>query len=368
MKNTYPALYYSDYLELDKILSAQNPKSKEYTGKLAHDEVLFIIIHQTYELWFKQILHELNTVAAIFEEDYVHERNIGVALARVRRVLEIFKVLNSQMNIIETMTPMDFLDFRDYLSPASGFQSFQFRLVENKLGLKAEHRNSFDKSAYYSRLNPEHQKLVLETEKHPSLLELVERWLERTPFLEFGNNFNFWESYQATVNKIQESDRLTIENNPTLSENEKKAELAEFENTMKSFASLFDEKKHQELAQKGLRKISLKATRAGLLINLYRDEPILHLPFEFLTALIDLDELMTNWRYAHSMMVNRMIGSKIGTGGSSGHHYLRGTADNHKVFSDFTNLATFLVPRSQLPELPQDVKQNLGFYYKKDNK
>jgi tryptophan 2,3-dioxygenase len=94
------------------------------------------------------------------------------------------------------MTPLDFLEFRDLLTPASGFQSFQFRLIENKLGLKPELRKMYDKGAYYSRLSTAHQEIIKQSECDPSLFQLIERWLERTPFLDF-QGFNFWASYRA---------------------------------------------------------------------------------------------------------------------------------------------------------------------------
>jgi tryptophan 2,3-dioxygenase len=100
-----------------------------------------------------------------------------------------------------------------------------------------------------------------------------------------------------------------------------------------------------------------------LLIVLYRDEPILHLPFQLLTALMDIDEQFTAWRYRHALMTHRMIGNKIGTGGSTGYNYLKATVDRYKVFADLFNLSTFLIPRSRLPELPEEMKRNLGFHY-----
>ena len=116
--------------------------SKEY-GKPAHDEMLFIIIHQIYELWFKQILFELDSVLEIFSKEDIQESRIGTAVSRLDRVIEIQKILIDQIHVLETMTPMDFLDFRDFLIPASGFQSVQFRLIENKLGLNKEDRYSY---------------------------------------------------------------------------------------------------------------------------------------------------------------------------------------------------------------------------------
>ena len=156
MEKPYPPVDYAQYLGLDQLLSSQHPKSVEY-GRPAHDELLFIVIHQVYELWFKQVLHELDSVVALFRADSVDERNIGTAVARLQRVAIIQELMIDQMGVLETMTPLDFLDFRDMLTPASGFQSAQFRTIERTLGVKRD---------------------------QPSLFDLVEKWLERTPFLE----------------------------------------------------------------------------------------------------------------------------------------------------------------------------------------
>lgn len=137
----------------------------------------------------------------------------------------------------------------------------------------------------------------------------------------------------------------------------------EFENTKLKFDSLLDEEKHNALMKQGLKRLSHKSTLAALFINLYRDEPVLHLPFRFLTYLVDIDELFTTWRYKHALMVHRMIGAKVGTGGSSGHHYLMETAEKHKVFRDLFDLSTYLIPGSSLPELPSGLKLKLGFNY-----
>ena len=115
--------------------------------------------------------------------------------------------------------------------------------------------------------------------------------------------------------------------------------------------------------KKKKKRLSHKATQAALLIFLYRDEPILHSPFNLLSRLMDVDELFTTWRQRHAIMVRRMIGAKIGTGGSSGHAYLQKTADRHKIFSDLADLSTFFIPRSALPELPENIKRNLGYYF-----
>jgi tryptophan 2,3-dioxygenase len=353
---------YSEYLQLERLLGSQALKSAE-AGRPAHDEMLFVIVHQTYELWFKQMLHELDSVMALFRADSVDERSIGVALSRLLRVGEIQRVLIEQLRVLETMTPLDFLDFRDMLLPASGFESAQFRLIELKLGLRREQRVPIER---LSQPPLEEQRRALqEAQAAASLFELVERWLERTPFLELPG-YQFWRSYRQAVETMLAQDRRTLEQSGVLTEKERTAQLQELDAARASFEALFDETTHRRLISEGQRRLSHRATLAALLIHLYREQPILHLPFRFLTALVEIDELLASWRYRHAQMVHRMIGAKIGTGGTSGHRYLLATIEKNKVWTDLYNLSTFLIARSALPPLPPEVERRLGFHYPRD--
>src|SRR5437763_14498884 len=125
--------YYADYLKLHALLAAQQPESARH-GRPAHDEMLFIVVHQTYELWFKQMLHEFDRIQADFGGEVVEDEYLGRIVHGLERISEILKLLIQQLEVLETMTPLDFLDFRDFLIPASGFQSAQFRLIEIRLG------------------------------------------------------------------------------------------------------------------------------------------------------------------------------------------------------------------------------------------
>ena len=354
-------LNYSDYLQLSKILDSQSLQSAE-KGNLVHDEMLFIIIHQAYELWFKQILHELDSIIDMFRGDYAQEENTGTVVARLGRIIEIQKLLIDQVGILETMTPMDFLEFRDLLTPASGFQSVQFREIENKLGMDAEQRIRFGKQRYDEYLGSDDRNRALESEKNPSLFILLENWLERTPFLQF-EEFDFWESYQKSVEKMINNDINLINENTSLDDLGRKNSLKNYDTIKKTYEALFDKDKYQELLNAGHRRMSQKATLAALFIKLYRDEPVLQLPHRLLTQLVDIDQLLTSWRYRHSLLVFRMIGVKIGTGGSAGHGYLKKTAEKHSIFRDIANLSTYIIPRSSLPTLPKILKKELGFYY-----
>ena len=204
--------------------------------------------------------------------------------------------------------------------------------------------------------------VYIERAQEPSLFDGIERWLERTPFLKF-HEFDFWEYYRHAVEDMLQADRSAILGNPVSSKDEKKRQLAEVDKNEENFAALLDEEKYAKLGEPDKRRFSHKAIRAALLIELYRDEPILHLPFRLLTLLMDMDELWTAWRSRHALMVHRMIGNKIGTGGSTGYNYLKATTDKYKLFTDLFNLSTFLIPRSRLPELPKKLRTNLDFRY-----
>ncbi len=355
-------VHYHSYLGLDKILSAQKLRSAELLPQPAHDETLFIIIHQVYELWFKQIIHEIRAVMDRFEADNIDERNVGLAVASLDRVIEIQKLLVQQIRVLETMTSLDFLEFRNLLFPASGFQSYQFRMIEVMLGLKERERTTYGGIHYQDSFTGEQRKQLNALEEGGSLFELVNKWLERMPFLEF-HGFNFLEQFILAVRKMFSDQRQATVKDATMHHTEKDARLEMIQNNESFFWNVLDEEQYQELLDNGTMKLSYKATMAALLINLYQDEPIMQMPFNLLDRLLSIDELWTTWRYRHAQMTMGMLGKKPGTGGSSGHDYLRSTADSHHVFKDFHNITTLLIPRTARPELPKYIKKELGFYY-----
>ncbi|MGH9184520.1 MAG: tryptophan 2,3-dioxygenase family protein [Acidimicrobiales bacterium] len=349
-------LYYWDYLKLDQLLSAQESRSQPP----AHDEMLFILVHQAFELWFKQILFELDWVLSVMSRDVLADKDIGEVVSRLHRITVIQRLLVDQIDVLETMTPLDFLDFRDALIPASGFQSVQFRLIENRLGLDRRHRLRIKGMPYTSVLSAEHAAALEASEAEPSLHDHVERWLERTPFLQFSG-FDIWPAYRGAVSAMLDRDRAVIEAHPTLDDAARAEQLTTFGQTIASFEAAFDAERWAELAASGKRRLSHQAFLAALLINLYRDEPIFQLPFRFLTTLVDIDEGFTTWRHRHALLAHRMIGGRIGTGGTAGHEYLEAAARRHRVFTDLFDLPTFFIPRSALPALPPEVEEQMGF-------
>ncbi len=340
-------VYYSEYLQLDKILNAQETESSK-EGIRADDEMLFITIHQAYELWFKQLLYEVDLVREVFKKNTINDNKpyLQNAVHRLRRCGTILQLLVQQIDIMETMTPLDFLDFRDLLRPASGFQSIQFKQLEALLGLQYTERHG--QEYYISQLNQGDISRVKKTEEEVSLLVLINQWLERLPIFddqEFwadntvaGNSSEhaFWQRFRETYKQsLSPGEKLNLE--------------------------MFDQMFMNDEAYPADRRLSPKANRSALFIMLYRDYPLLYQPFQLLNALLEIDDLLAQWRYRHMNMVQRVIGRRVGTGGSTGAQYLKGAADKHYIFREVAELTSFLIQRSKLPVLEDKLTDALGF-------
>ena len=244
-----PAVTYGAYLHIDDLLSLQQPRS---TGP-EHDEILFIVIHQVYELWFKELLHEFDRVARLLTDDEPHR-----AQHTLKRILTILKVMVAQLDILETMTPLEFLSFRERLEAASGFQSDQFRQIEFVLGTKSE--KAIQRFPTGSRARAALERRFRE----PTLWDAFLHYLAR-------------EGYRVPSEQLARDVTAPIEPSTEIQH---------------------------------------------LLVDVYRRDTK---NAELCERLVDLDEGMQEWRYRHVKMVERTIGAKTGTGGSSGASYLRTT-------------------------------------------
>jgi tryptophan 2,3-dioxygenase len=243
------ALTYGKYLKLDQLLGAQQPLSEGPE----HDEMLFIVIHQVYELWFKQVLHEIQRVASALESGDTHH-----ALATLKRVLTIFKTLVAQVDILETMTPMSFNSFRHRLDTASGFESVQFRQVEFALGQKSQ------RAVDHYPAGSAERSILARALRAPTLWDSFLRYLD-------GQGFPVQKSLleRDVADPIEPSEPMQ-----------------------------------------------------DVLLKVYREDALVSQVCE---RLVDLDEGLQEWRYRHVKMVERTIGTKAGSGGSSGAEYLRST-------------------------------------------
>ena len=257
------ALTYSSYLAVDELLGLQRPLS----DGPEHDEMLFIIIHQTYELWFKQLIHEFTAAQQSLEDGDTHR-----SLAILGRIRTILKVCVTQIDILETMTPLQFNAFRGYLTSSSGFQSAQFRKVEAILGRRD--------SRMSGHLPPKDQQEIAKITARKSL----------------------WDSTLAYLNHRGHGIPNHILNRDVKTHYESNEEIQE------------------------------------ILLAVHKHDPESAMVCE---RLVDIDEGLQEWRYRHVKMVERTIGSKIGTGGSSGVEYLASTlfapvfADLWKIRSRF---------------------------------
>ncbi len=353
-------MYYNDYLQLDKILTAQQPESCKPGNEPAHDEMLFIVIHQAYELWFKQILFELDYITGVFSKNIIDDNSEDLNLVRHRlnRITRILELLNQQVHILDTMTPLDFLEFRNLLTPSSGFQSAQFRLLETKLGLQMDNRHQKD---YYKRTNEggfsqEDYNRITTTESTPSILQVVNNWLERMPFFAAG----FWQDYPLQFPAQQDkhafwSDYRSIYQ-AGLTEREA-GKIQDFDFVFFGQSGQLDTAQQQMLQP----ALSSSAMRAALFTMLYRDFPLFQTSYQVLDSLVEIDHLMATWRHKHLVMVRRMIGMRVGTGNTSGSGYLEGALSKHYVFKDISGLSTYLIERKKLPKLPNTLVQKLGY-------
>jgi tryptophan 2,3-dioxygenase len=356
---TQPKDLYSDYLRLDRILDAQTPWSGP-AGTAAHDEMLFIIFHQTYELWFRQTLFELDDIQQRFSSSVLDDRDMHPILSRLDRIAAIWRLLVRQLDVLETMAPQDFLDFRESLRSASGFQSWQFRLIEARLGLRRSERIPVFHGEFDAGFAADRQQQIARAESNPSLYDQIDGWLSRTPFVDRGD-YKFWESYRTAVDRVLDAKAAAAPH--ALAAEALAAELAAIDRGRRKFHLIFDEAEHAKGVAEGLWRMSWRGLQAALLITLYRQEPVLQMPARLLSVIMDVDELLALWRYRHALMVQRMMGTAIGTGGSAGYGYLMATLEKHRIFGDLYGLATYLIPSHALPPLPERLRSEMGYRY-----
>jgi tryptophan 2,3-dioxygenase len=265
MADTTAATTYATYLKINELLSLQQPRSEGPE----HDELLFIVIHQVYELWFKELLHEFDRVMQLLTADDTHR-----AQHTLKRILTILKVMVAQLDILETMTPLEFLSFRARLEAASGFQSDQFRQIEFVLGMKSETAIARFPDGGRARA------ALLRRYAAPTLWDAFLHYLSR-------------EGYRVPAAQLSRD----VTTRPELSTDIQR-----------------------------------------VLIDVYRRDPK---NAELCERLVDLDEGIQEWRYRHVKMVERTIGTRPGTGGSSGAAYLATTV-GQPLFPDLCEI------RSQL--------------------
>lgn len=360
MTNRKPTAYW-DYIKVEDLLSLQGGLEPTDAG-LSNDEVLFITVHQIDELWFKLILRELISVRDLFAKAPVPEQALASAARGIRRMTTLVKHVAAHFEVMETMTTRDYLAFRDKLSPASGFQSGQLREIEILLGLRDEHRiplgheHSYMKALLAADGSPSsaYKRVERRLKDRPTVLEAIEDWLYRTPIQGSTPNKHddparvkaFIDAYCAAHSRASD-EALALARHEGLTE----TDLARIEKryaSEKESARAFLE--GRDVAEE-LRPHVSRIRAATVFIESYRELPLLAWPRVILDELVSFEQAFVIFRQRHARMVERVIGRRTGTGGSSGVDYLDQTALRYRIFTDIWSVRTILVRQVLLPPL-----------------
>ena len=306
---------YWDYLQVPQLLSAQKPVTEH------HDEMQFIVVHQVYELWFKLTLHEMIHVRDILLARDVSELALIRAHHYMERANAIWRIMVQQIHVIETMRPIDFLAFRSALTPASGFQSLQLRLIETLAGLTEDQRITYGGQDYKSFAGfPTAMIDQLEDiAKRGSLRDLLLPFLAEVPLKSADRD---WVTARAIEHGLEREKRLEqMFSGDELQREGIMRERQEREKRLKA-----------ELARHGFQVMLAVYTWPEKFANAY----------QLCEDLIQFEESFILWRTHHARTVERFISKKIGTGGSTGVPYLESTA-RYRIFDDLWAVRTLLV-------------------------
>lgn len=340
-------LSYGEYLRLEEMLALQ--EGPDWLGReFSNNELHFVVVHQAFELWFRLIIRELTELRDLLNRDNIPESDMPKAVHHMDRVTEIFNLLASQWRVMETMSPQEFLEFRDGLGSSSGFESWQMRHIELLLGLEDSQRiGGMDPMKHFQRLVSEGAmsshllKSLEQVAAAPSLKDVVYEWLSRTPIdgSVLGDDEELVKSYaQNHVEAMTKHAESTLEGMVAAGGEEEKLRP-------RLFASVEHAKTFLGLDSQ------VNRGRIGLLfIESHRQLPLLAWPRRLIDGLVALEESTLLFRAHHARMVERMIGRRMGTGGSAGVDYLDETT-KYRIFTDLWEVRTILLKKDLLPQL-----------------
>ncbi len=333
---------YWDYIRVDDLLDLQGGVDGDESS-LANDEVMFIVVHQVYELWFKLVMRELEAGRELFRSGPVEEQALSGVVHALRRVCTILERCVDHFQIMETLSTRDYLAFRDKLMPASGFQSGQLRQIEILIGLDDADRLPLGVEGDYMQALRAHDgsrstaydRVEATRNSGPSLRSVIEEWLYRTPIDGYGPDDEgagssldrFVERYLESVNaEIDNSLAMALSRSHT---DEDQATLRARYQTERDGQAAFLNPADED---GGARTRRIRA--AILFITTYRELPLLSWPRELLDTIVEFEQLFVIFRQRHARMVERVIGRRTGTGGSAGVDYLDATALKYRIFKD----------------------------------
>lgn len=350
---------YWDYLKLDHLLNLQSGLEQS-DAELIPDELHFIVVHQAFELWFKLSLRELREARDHLASPRVPEEKIPYVVHHLRRVTTILELAVDQFKVMETLTPQDFLAFRDKLIPASGFQSFQMRELEIVLGLNEASRLSYgdedpvDHIKKLSAGSPAGElawRRIEAARKEQSLRAALHDWLYRTPIQgsspgDAGDADTVARFVEDYLNQLRAQNAGKAERTAAALQKDPgpiQKRITAGEQAAEQFLTAADV---PEAERERVRRI-----RAGVLfIESYREVPLLAWPRLLVDTIVELEEQLVLWRTRHARMVERVIGRRVGTGGSSGVDYLDQTT-KYRIYEELWAVRTLLLPKTALPEL-----------------
>ncbi|MEJ7732405.1 MAG: tryptophan 2,3-dioxygenase family protein [Polyangiaceae bacterium] len=351
---------YWEYIRVEELLRLQGGFGDD-EAQVSNDETLFIVVHQIYELWFKLILRELTAARDLFDKNPVPDVDIAQAVRSFKRVVVIFEQAAQHFRLMETLTTRDFLDFRDRLIPASGFQSAQMREIEILMGLDDHLRIPMGREGSYKDAlrtaeggaSSATKRVEARIASGPSLRNVLYEWLSRTPIdgdarddagtLRFLRRFIDAHKKEAAV-RLERAMQVAL----TPPDVERLRERYDGEVRMaEEFLLAGDDPSATQEA-----RVQRRRVRAALLfLESYRELPRLTWPREVVDSVLELEQAMLIWRQRHARMVERVIGRRIGTGGSAGVDYLDQTALRYRIFGDFWAVRTLLLRKSSVPAL-----------------
>ena len=341
---------YGNYLRLEEMLKLQEGPDG-YSPKPCNDEKHFIIVHQAFELWFKLVISELKEVHKLMDSEKISEQSMPKIVRHLNRVTEVFDLMSQQWKVMETLTPQDFLSFRDRLGTSSGFESWQLRQIEIMLGLEQQQRDAgMDPLSHMKRLESEGKissNVLTEFEimiESPSLNDLLKNWLSRTPIngslpTESNDNEVVSSYINGHLDAMNEHSKMVISHFKSIGHGN--------ESTLGDRLQKSIQGAKEFLIPNG----EINRSRAGLLfIESYRNLPLLSWPRTLIDSFVKVEQSILLFRNSHARMVERMIGRRMGTGGSSGVDYLDATL-KYRIFVDLWTVRTILVKRELLPRV-----------------
>jgi tryptophan 2,3-dioxygenase len=358
---------YWDYIQVEKLLSLQNglheAQGPADAPSISNDEVLFISVHQIAELWFKLLVRELTSVRALFRKNPVPDQALASATRALRRCVTIFESATQHWRVVETLTPRDYLGFRDQLIGASGFQSAQIREVEVLLGLDDNTRLACMGEASYRDLlknddgtkSSSLDRVERRIAEGPSLKDALYRWLSRTPIDGSSDPAHVDAYLEQFIRAHQEQSNRTLAAAKKIARTPKDAALLEERYARETEGAARFLRAEDDPTKSAEARVRLRHIRAALVfIESHRELPRLAWPREVIETTLALEQAMIVWRQRHARMVERMIGRRTGTGGSGGVDYLDQTALKYRVFNEIWVVRGLLLRRDLVPQLKNE--------------